>query len=360
ICNNNSKKSAGSQYIKSFHKLARALITAAMACMVWGTAPAHAAISITETDADSFRYSTVPPGWTLEGGSKLSAVWVDRPLQLTAGPNPGDDAEGQGWLRLTENAPTQRGMAVYNTAFSAADGLQITFDYAFHGNHNGKDADGMVFYLIDGSTTTPTTGASGGALGYSLMSSGVPDPGVTKGYVGIALDEFGNFSTPDAGACPDLSICKANPQSVAVRGAGNLNSGFPLLKSVSLSSLGLGKISTIQPDRSDARTVRITISPDSATLAPTVTVEIDPTGTGTNFKPVITALSLAGNGSVPDTFKMGFSASTGYHDNYHEVRIRSAKTLVSAVPALGQGTLGALAVLLALLSWPALRRRFRN
>jgi hypothetical protein len=33
------------------------------------------------------------------------------------------DGEGQGWLRLTENVEHQKGMAVYNTAFSSADGM---------------------------------------------------------------------------------------------------------------------------------------------------------------------------------------------------------------------------------------------
>ncbi|MDR2129435.1 MAG: hypothetical protein LBP52_10290, partial [Burkholderiaceae bacterium] len=74
----------------------------------------------------------------------------------------------------------------------------------------------------------------------------------------------------------------------------------------------------------------------------------------------IDAFSLAGNGPVPATFKMGFGASTGGTASIQEVRIKSAKTLISAVPTLEQNALGALAVVLALLTVPALRRRFKN
>ncbi|MDR2128621.1 MAG: hypothetical protein LBP52_06100 [Burkholderiaceae bacterium] len=79
-----------------------------------------------------------------------------------------------------------------------------------------------------------------------------------------------------------------------------------------------------------------------------------------DFVKVIDALDLSNNGPVPATFKMGFSAATGGLYEYHEVRIKSAETLVNAVPTLEQNALGAVAVLLALLTLPALRRRFKN
>ncbi|MDR2128378.1 MAG: hypothetical protein LBP52_04855 [Burkholderiaceae bacterium] len=315
-------------------------MTAAMACAAWGTAPAHAAISITETDADSFRYATAP-NWTLLGtGTAFSGVaWTPH---LTANPA-GTDPAGAGWLRLTENVNLQAGTAVYNTAFSRAEGLQIIFDYVAYGHSSSEDADGIAFYLIDGSTVSPTLGSYSGSLGYV---------GVTKGYVGVGLDEWDNCASPPCNPSPSQN------QRVVVWGAAP---SFPFLISpIYLSGTALGQISTTQSDRSDARTVRITISPASSALPPTVTVEINPNDGVTGFVKVIDALSLAGNGPVPATFKLGISASTGGANNIHEVRIRSAKTLVSAVPTLGESTLGALAVLLALLTLPALRRRFKN
>ncbi|MDR2127847.1 MAG: hypothetical protein LBP52_02075 [Burkholderiaceae bacterium] len=321
--------------------LQRGLLAAAVACAAWGIAvPARAAAFSIE---EAFLNSTLPPEWKLMGAAG-TGTWTPH---LTAGPNPGDDAEGEGWLRLTQNVDEQVGTAVYNKPFSSAQGLQITFDYAAYG---GSKADGLAFYLLDGNTTNPTLGYHSATLGYAAVPS--PSvPGVTGGYVGIGLDEWGGFSNSNIGNGCTIP-CMPNPQSVTVRGAGNLVSGFPLLASVPLSSFGL-QVSTL--DRANAQTVRITLSAVSvAKPEPTLTVEIDPTGKGTNFVTVIPALKLP---SPPATFKLGFSASTGGSNNVHEVRIRRT---VKSIPALGQSTLGALAAMLALLTLPALRRRVRN
>jgi hypothetical protein len=257
---------------------------------------------------------------------------------LTANPV-GTDPAGAGWLRLTENVNLQAGTAVYNTPFSSTEGLEITFDYAAYG---GSQADGIAFYLIDGSTASPTLGGIGSNLGYR---------GVTNGYLGIGMQEW-------VSCAPPCSPIASQNQRLTVQGAAP---SFPfLIPPIYLSGTALGQISTTQSDRSDARTVRITISPASSALPPTVTVEINPNDGVTGFVKVIDALSLAGNGPVPATFKLGISASTGGANNIHEVRIRSAKTLVSAVPTLEQNALGTLAVLLALLTLPALRHRFKN
>jgi hypothetical protein len=144
--------------------LQRGLVTAAMTCTVWGAAvPAHA-IAI----EDAF-YNSVEPDWTLIGNA-----------ELTAG---GIDDEGKGWLRLTKNENWQHGTAVYNKSFPATEGVRITFDYVAYGNTNGGPADGISFYLIDGAVT-PTLGAGGGALGYSITPNWAAtgaQPGVTGG-----------------------------------------------------------------------------------------------------------------------------------------------------------------------------------
>jgi hypothetical protein len=148
---------------------------------------------------------------------------------------------------------------------------------------------------------------------------------------------------------------------VVVRGARSKD--FPVLESVSLSSKVPGLTVRTLNNRADTRTVRVTISPvTSAEPFPKVTVEIIDPSTG-DFVTVIDALELTEslNGPLPKTLKMAFGAGTGSVFNYHEVRIISTKTLKAlSIPTLGQSTLGALAVLLALLSWPALRSRFKN
>jgi hypothetical protein len=324
--------------------LRRGLLAATVACAALSVAaaPAHAAFSITETDADSFRYSTAPD-WTSLGGiapppSGPAGNWTP---YLTAGTNPGDDPEGDGWLRLSNESDLwQRGMAVYNTAFSSTEGMQITFDYASYG---GTGADGITFFLLDGNAPL-TLGGSGGGLGYAWSATG---SGVTGGYVGIGLDEYNCIVAPSLPPTPPCPPNNHNQQMVAVWGASDPATRFPYLATQPMS---------IAPAGRPGRSVRITLSP--ATPKPTLTVEIDSTGTG--FVKVIDMLPLTGNGPVPSMLKLGFSASTGGENNIHEVRIRSAKTLVSAVPTVGQSTPGALAAMLALLTLPALRRCVRN
>jgi hypothetical protein len=185
-----------------------------MACAAWGTAPALAAISITETDADSLRYATAP-GWTMDGirTSPTLPAWQSH---LTV-PAPVSDPNGQGWLRLTQNQSWQSGMAVYNTAFSSTEGLQITFDYASHSaSHLGLDADWLSFYLIDGNTTNPTVG---GHWGYHRKGS--VHSGGTNNYVGIALDSWDDCNA----AYP--ALCN-NSDRVVVRSTAVLTAVFPL------------------------------------------------------------------------------------------------------------------------------------
>lgn len=242
--------------------------------------PAHATVSLTE----SFRNATAP-GWTLLGDARLTG---DGTI----------DPPGNGWLRLTSNITYTAGTALFDTPFSSDDGVDIQFEYATYG---GDGADGFTFYLIDGTTPTPTIGAPGGSLGYSWRLVDPVGPGVTNGYVGIGFDEFGNFSNTDYGDCTP-SCPGFLPDSVAIRGSGSLNSGFNFLTRASTP------IST--GSRAGAKPVHITIVDQKITVAISGTTQIDQ----------FDLKSAPGQQTTPRTFKMGFSASTGALTNYHEVR----------------------------------------
>jgi len=252
-------------------------------------APLSSAIS------EDFKNSTAP-GWTLYGHAVLTGNGVIDPA-------------GDGWLRLTSNSNYQAGSALYNTAFSSTEGVNIEFDYATYG---GNGADGFTFYLIDGATVTPTLGSSGGSLGYS-WDSYQKNPGVTNGYVGIGFDEHGNFATTSFGSCTDGCPSRVANQ-VIIRGSGSLygsnySTGFNYL------TRAAAVIGTT--NRAGAKKVRINITP-----APTVeiTVQVDH---GSGFVTIIDSYDLtsaSGQVAIPDTFKMGFSGSTGGLNNYHEIR----------------------------------------
>ncbi len=238
-----------------------------------------------------FRKDTAS-GWTISGDAKLTSN--------------SEDASGQGWLRLTPAENGKAGSAIYNTAFSSSKGLNITFDYAIWG---GNGADGFTVYLIDGTTATPTVGAPGAALGYAGFKYDVDEvPGVTNGYLGIGFDVYGNFMNSDllnGGA-------SGTTPGITVRGPGNLldAGSFPFLTNYATYSIETGS-------RTNVKTVSILLTPPPVNPGDpnqTLTVILDGNTVINNF-----AISNE-QYPMPATFKIGFSASTGGLNNYHEIR----------------------------------------
>ena len=122
-----------------------------------------------------------PPYWVLGG---IDSGWV---AHFTSG---NEDAVGQGWLRLTSATTNQAGYAYYDRSFNSRYGIIVSFEYTAWG---GTAADGIVFFLFDGSTTNFNIGDVGGSLGYA---NGCGVNGVSNAYVGVGLDEYGNFANP--------------------------------------------------------------------------------------------------------------------------------------------------------------------
>jgi len=272
------------------------VMLALLVSLVFQVTPAYAASGIDE----DFRNATAP-NWTLQGTAALTAGGVD--------------PAGDGWLRLTSNAGDQAGSAIYNNAFSNGVGIQVSFMYATYG---GNGADGFTFYLIDGATGSPTVGAAGGALGYSWNHDNPIGPGVTNGYVGIGFDEFGNFTNSTANNYGTGGFAAGiNANRIGIRGPGNLKDagGFPYLTSVA-TTIATGS-------RAAAKHVVITITP-----APTqkISVTVDDVAKITDYD--ISAYTM------PSTFKMGFSASTGGSTNYHEIRDLTVTGLTPSTTAV--------------------------
>lgn len=136
------------------------------------------------------------------------------------------DAVGSGALRLSNgdtgantNGNNQTGAVVSNFTFPTTQGIQVTWTSVSYGgnNYNGTGADGLAFFLSDGAQP-PTVGAFGGSLGYSCANGKDPSDGVIGGYIGVGIDEYGNFSNPgdntDSG--PGFHAGR-----ISVRGAGS-------------------------------------------------------------------------------------------------------------------------------------------
>ena len=156
------------------------------------------------------------------------------------------DPDGSGAVPVTNGKPYghhENGAIVGPaTGFPTGQGMVFTFKTVTYlgdkgGNgasgaaHQTDGADGISFYLMDASQT-PGIGAWGGSLGYSCSNSNSPHDGLVGAYLGLGIDEFGNFLN---GSANTLGV--TNPQSmgdntasgggqyanrVGLRGAGNI------------------------------------------------------------------------------------------------------------------------------------------
>ena len=123
---------------------------------------------------ESFTGSTVsnPAAWASGGaGGSVACLTAGSNTSQTPIPgcqNPAIDAAGSGVLRLTPAAVGRTGFAVFNSPVTTAGGLDISFQQSQWG---GSDADGIAFFMVEGSTNLTSAGGGGGALGYSSLTN---------------------------------------------------------------------------------------------------------------------------------------------------------------------------------------------
>ncbi len=318
------------------------------------------------------------------------------------------DPVGNGALRLTNATGSDHGAIVYNNTFPSTLGIAITFTAVSYdgdgGGAVGDGADGLSFFLLNGSVT-PTIGAVGGSLGYSCSDDNNPYDGQTGAYIGLGIDEYGNFLNPGdntaTGVACNSSVSACSTSStlasgsgpyyqgnrIGLRGAGNinwtqLNANYPTYYPSSLSSsqqqsavqktcktgtLWNYSSSASSPTQVTSGGNPVTIAdyapltggslalptssliateqggagPRNSAISRTYNLKITSTGLLTlsyaiddsngvpgNAVPVLTNSPIfASNGTLPATFKFGFSAGTGGSNNIHEI------TCFQAAPA---------------------------
>jgi type IV pilus assembly protein PilY1 len=148
-----------------------------------------------------------------------------------------------GALRLTNDTDSESGAIISSTTFNslATTGLQVTFTTETYegdsGGANNDGADGISFFLQDASVATVTLGDWGGSLGYTCSNTNDSATqgydGMIGAYVGLGIDEFGNFlngttvstsgsttTTFSAGADNTSSGYGYVPNRIGLRGAG--------------------------------------------------------------------------------------------------------------------------------------------
>ena len=139
-----------------------------------------------------------------------------------------------GYLQLTDSSGNRAGSILYNKPLPATAGVSVTFEQYQYG---GNGADGVGFFLVDGSTSLTETGGLGGSLGYAQRNS---EPGVLGGYLGVGLDAFGNFyndgesrgaSCPEGQRSPTTATGPIAPNVITLRGPGQGTAGYCWLDS---------------------------------------------------------------------------------------------------------------------------------
>ena len=238
----------------------------------------------------------------------------------------GIDPAGAGYLRLNENITNSVGYAYGQNAFPSNYGLTISFEFFSWktGATSTNQADGMTFFLFDASVNAFRPGGTGGSLGYAQYYS---TPGLAKGYLGISLDEFGNFSSASDGNKNGGPGQQRG--SVAIRGPGN-GKGLAdyvyqtgVIASDPAYNAGFATFSQryFDPLNANYRKIKIILTPGSslgAAIGYKITVIMFKGGA--TLSPVTLINNYDYPFAAPAALKFGLAASTGSITNYHEVR----------------------------------------
>jgi type IV pilus assembly protein PilY1 len=119
------------------------------------------------------------------------------------------------------------GAIISSTPFNATNGVQITFKtVTYRGDGGGGDgADGISFFLLNGSGVPTAVGSQGGSLAYTCSNPGnigghPTIDGITGAYIGLGIDEYGNFLNASDNTATGFGF---QGNRIGLRGAGNVS-----------------------------------------------------------------------------------------------------------------------------------------
>ena len=215
-----------------------------------------------------------------------------------------------GRLRMTRNIGDQATSATYQRLFPAANNLvEVTFRYYAWSPQTGTGGDGLAVILSD-ATVTPQPGSFGGALGYAQRDNGTP--GFAGGWLGVGLDEYGNFSNGNEGKVGGPGF---RAQAIAIRGGVGSNYRYLAGTMANLSPrVDVRGTASAQP----GHLYRLRID---SRVAGRSMVSLD-RNTGSVFSTLVApfnAMATAGQEQVPADFLLSLTGSTGGANNNHEL-----------------------------------------
>ena len=281
---------------------------------------------------------------TFSTGTLDTSLWTVRTIAGPYTPAVVNIGGADNRLRLTDTGGSEATFAQLKRTFPAAGNkIVLEFDYFAYG---GSGADGIAVTFSD-ATVSSTTGGFGGSLGYA-QRTGIN--GFGGGWLGVGVDEYGNFPNPNEGrgGYPGgwMAPVGANtaagfyPNNVSIRGSYTGvtpgATGYSLLANTGTLATAVappGGAAGATPYR-----YRVTIDHSNGVNA-WVTVERDftaPLGNSyTTLVPTFDA-KAAGSGqvAVPANWLVSFTGSTGGSTNFHEFKQVKvcANTIVAGGP----------------------------
>lgn len=215
-------------------------------------------------------------------------------------------------MRITPASGNQATSSTYQRLFPAADNLvQVEFDYFAWSPSSGTGGDGVAIILSD-SSITPQPGSFGGALGYAQRNDGTA--GFAGGWIGVGIDEYGNFSSPNEGKVGGPG---ARSQSVSVRGSADASYMY-----LAGTGANLNPAIDVRSSNNAAPNHRYRISVDSREAGEALVLIERDVKDGNGFItliPEFNARDIAGQGGVPEDFYLSITGSTGGANNNHEL-----------------------------------------
>ena len=271
---------------------------------------ADGAVGQVVTISQSFTGATLPSSWNYGGNVNNNGTIT--PFSPTAS---GTSAG----MTMTTSSGNESTYAYDPTSFSSANAtIAAKFTYTAS-NGSAPAADGITFFLADagvvaGSGFSP--GAFGGSLGYAQKDANAAPPngvsGLNGGYLGVGIDEYGNYSNPTEGR---IGGPGQEANNVAVRGPGSGQNGYNYLGGTTgglpnFSAPTTGSVSTNFEMTLSATNQLIMYMQENGTYTPIFTADLS-------------------NYTRPSNLILGFTGSTGGDNSTQQI----ANVLLTSVTA---------------------------
>lgn len=264
-----------------------------------------------------------------DGTGALDSLW-----RVLENPNSGNtytpqvvSVNGDGRLRMTDDRTNLATVVTKDYTFNTTENLIIVeFDYYAYGGCNGGGlgtygADGIVSVLFDSDVgNSPVPGARGGALGFAQMTATNPNQdGFEGGWLGLGLDEYGNYSNPNEGKVGGPGF---RTNAVSIRGDGSGISGYEYLEGTTALTPVLAQKTGYPADGYFSGRYKMTVDArDPAHLY--IRLERSTTGNDNDYAVIISQFDAKdsgyGQGQTPELVRYAMTAGTGGGCNNHEL-----------------------------------------